>query len=146
MARSTASAISVLSSPMYSFDVPLNGIFVLTMLTKTPILSLFLSILYEPQFRRCTHRVTTSEPPSKSSGMRFANRNTLNPALTSFPPRLTHASTMSGWPPHANAGPTYDAIQSGASSFMMPRRRLYSPAGDRQSPLGSAKRAYDNSC
>ena len=42
-------------------------------------------------------------------------------------------------------GPTYDAIQSGASSFMMPRRRLYSPAGDSQSP-GSAKRAYDNSC
>mmetsp|Transcript_3405 Transcript_3405/g.15503 ORF Transcript_3405/g.15503 Transcript_3405/m.15503 type:complete len:216 (-) Transcript_3405:313-960(-) len=45
MARSTASAISVLSSPMYSLEVPLNGILVLTMETKMPILSLFLSIL-----------------------------------------------------------------------------------------------------
>lgn len=35
----TAEAISLMSSPMYSFPVPLNGILVLTMLTKTPILS-----------------------------------------------------------------------------------------------------------
>lgn len=35
----TAEAISVISSPIYSFPVPLKGIFVLTMLTKTPILS-----------------------------------------------------------------------------------------------------------
>lgn len=35
----TAVAISLMSSPMYSFPVPLNGIFVLTMLTNTPILS-----------------------------------------------------------------------------------------------------------
>ena len=53
---------------------------------------------------------------------------------------------MSGCPPHASAPPTYEAIQSGASSFMIPSRRLYSPAGDKQSPLGSAKRAYESSC
>lgn len=35
----TAVAISLISSPIYSFPVPLKGIFVLTMLTKTPILS-----------------------------------------------------------------------------------------------------------
>lgn len=35
----TAEAISVISSPIYSFPVPLKGILVLTMLTKTPILS-----------------------------------------------------------------------------------------------------------
>mmetsp|Transcript_14936 Transcript_14936/g.64016 ORF Transcript_14936/g.64016 Transcript_14936/m.64016 type:complete len:264 (+) Transcript_14936:555-1346(+) len=146
MARSTASAISTLSSPMYSLEVPLNGILVDTMETNTPILSLFLSILYEPQFNRCTHRVTTSEPPSNKSGMRLAKRNTLCPAFTSLPPSETHASTMSGCPPHASAGPTKDAIQSGPSSFMIPKRKLYSPAGDKHSPLGSAKRAYDSNC
>ncbi len=35
----TAAAISEISSPMYSLPVPLNGILVLTILTKTPILS-----------------------------------------------------------------------------------------------------------
>ena len=77
IARSTASAISTLSSPMYSFEVPLKGIFVLTMLTKIPILSLFLSILYELQFSLCTHRVTTSLPASNNKGIRLANRKTL---------------------------------------------------------------------
>lgn len=35
----TAEAISLISSPIYSFPVPLKGILVLTILTKTPILS-----------------------------------------------------------------------------------------------------------
>lgn len=35
----TADAISDMSSPMYSFPVPLKGILVLTILTNTPILS-----------------------------------------------------------------------------------------------------------
>lgn len=44
-ARLTAFAISTISLPMNSFPVPLNGTFVLTMLTNTPIFSFFWSIL-----------------------------------------------------------------------------------------------------
>lgn len=45
----TAAAISSISSPIYSLPVPLNGILVLTILTKTPILSIFCLILYKLQ-------------------------------------------------------------------------------------------------
>ena len=114
--------------------------------TKTPILSLFLSILYVFQFKRCTHLVTTSLPPSKRSGILFAKRKTLNPGFTSRPPSETQASTTSGCPPQAKAGAQNDAIHSGPSSFMMPKRRLYSPAGERHEPSGSSKRASAKSC
>ena len=48
--------------------------------------------------------VLTSLPASNSSGMRFANRNTvILPASISFPPMLTAASTMNGCPPWLSA-------------------------------------------
>lgn len=40
----------------------------------------------------------------------------------------------------ARCPPACVAMRSGCSSFMTPRRRLYSPAGDRWEPDGSAKR------
>lgn len=45
----------------------------LTMLTNTPILDWFLSILYDPQFSSLAVFVMTSAPSSNMSGMRLAN-------------------------------------------------------------------------
>ena len=70
-----ASWISWASSPTYSLEVPLKGILVLTSDTKTPTRSFLTSILYAAHRTRFfATMVATSAPPSKSSGMRFANR------------------------------------------------------------------------
>mmetsp|Transcript_2745 Transcript_2745/g.8219 ORF Transcript_2745/g.8219 Transcript_2745/m.8219 type:complete len:216 (+) Transcript_2745:1260-1907(+) len=84
--------------------------------------------------------VMTSEPPSNRSGMRFAYRKILMPDLTLRPPILTAASTMKAWPSKTPTEPPYVATISGRISFITPRRRLYSPAGDRCFPSGSGKR------
>ena len=56
-------------------EVPLKGILVLTSDTKTPTRSFLTSILSRPTAPRFfATMVATSAPPSKSSGMRFANR------------------------------------------------------------------------
>mmetsp|Transcript_45646 Transcript_45646/g.97242 ORF Transcript_45646/g.97242 Transcript_45646/m.97242 type:complete len:304 (-) Transcript_45646:795-1706(-) len=147
MARLTARWTSGMSSPMYSFPVPLNGTFVLTRLTKTPILSWFCRILYAPQLmRRLLTCVATSPPPSKRSGMRLAKRWTVIPGLASRPPRQTPTSTSAGWPSTTHAVSWKVATQSGLSSFMMPKRKLYSPTGLRQSAGGSANLASRRIC
>ena len=65
---------------------------------------------------------------------------------------MASAMAMSGTPPYSyswsngatdmkiNNLPWYVAINSGFSSFMTPRRRLYSPAGLKWWPFGSSKR------
>mmetsp|Transcript_3516 Transcript_3516/g.9888 ORF Transcript_3516/g.9888 Transcript_3516/m.9888 type:complete len:223 (-) Transcript_3516:955-1623(-) len=134
-------AAEILSfSPMYSLLVPLKGILVLTMLTKTPI-PCSKPILYLFHFSWLAVLVMTSLPCSNSKGILFANLNTFNwfaSMAGSLPPMLTAASTMKAWPSKAYAVPWWVATMSGLSSFMTPSLKLYSPAGDRSLPSGSA--------
>mmetsp|Transcript_19626 Transcript_19626/g.60963 ORF Transcript_19626/g.60963 Transcript_19626/m.60963 type:complete len:263 (+) Transcript_19626:225-1013(+) len=113
----TAAEISAISSLMYSLLVPLKGILVLTMLTKTPTLSALGSILYCAHLRRSAQRLHTSLPGSKSSGMRLAKRYTVSPCFRSLPPMLTAASTTKGWPSYASASTRAVAHSSGANSL-----------------------------
>ena len=103
------------------------------------------------------------------SGIQLAKRYALIPGLISLPPMVTAAQCVSGrgtrysqstfpdiqhYPPppthtkktYKHTGtpytraPAYVAINSGCSSFMTPSLRLYSPAGLKWLPDGSAKR------
>mmetsp|Transcript_11479 Transcript_11479/g.25473 ORF Transcript_11479/g.25473 Transcript_11479/m.25473 type:complete len:284 (+) Transcript_11479:235-1086(+) len=136
-ARLTDDSSSDTSSPTYSFEVPLKGIFVLTMLTYTPTLSLRGSMWYAVQFIRFVATcVTTSAPASNSRGMRLANRYTLMPSRTCAPPSDTAASTRNGCPSCTPALSEKVATMRGFNSFITPKRMLYSPAGLRHCPLG----------
>ena len=94
-------------SPMYSLLVPLNGIFVDTMLTKMPR-RLSRGILYRFHLIWFAVLVMTSLPPSKSRGIRFAKRNTLIwpvSIVVSRAPTHTAASTRKAWPSGVLASP-----------------------------------------
>jgi hypothetical protein len=60
----------------------LKGIFVDTMLMKTPTRSRLGSILYASHFILLACRVATSLPASNNSGMRLAKRKTLMPCVS----------------------------------------------------------------
>ncbi|OSX70540.1 hypothetical protein BU14_0728s0006 [Porphyra umbilicalis] len=144
MALRTERCSASASSAMYSLPVPLKGIRVETMEQKTPTRSVDGLILYAVQLMRLRAvRVTTSLPPSNSSGMRLAKRYTDRPGFMTLPPRATATSTMNGWPSKAPADSAWVTTSSGRSSFITPNRRLYSPAGERHAPDGSAKRVTD---
>mmetsp|Transcript_27363 Transcript_27363/g.76415 ORF Transcript_27363/g.76415 Transcript_27363/m.76415 type:complete len:304 (+) Transcript_27363:925-1836(+) len=127
-------------SPMYSLEVPLKGILVLTMLTNIPSLESS-AILNLPHLMLFAVLVITSFPPSNRRGMRLAKRNTLicpGSTVWSRPPRDTAASTTKAWPSCVRTSPWKVATICGCSSFITPSRRLYSPAGDSSLPPGSA--------
>ena len=69
--------------PMYSLPAPLNGIFVLTMLTKTPTLSVVWLILYEDQLMRFSAVfVMTSDPPCRPVHTTLSTVRTRSPWAT----------------------------------------------------------------
>jgi hypothetical protein len=92
--------------------------------------------------RQVKKQARKQEPTSNSSGMRLAKRWMLRPGLMPRPPTDTAASTTKAWPSCTPTAPACVATISGRSSFMMPSRRLYSPAqGAQRGAHAGASRA-----
>jgi len=81
-------------------------------------------ILYVSHLTSLAVLVMTSDPDSKMSGIRLANRITLTPVDSVLPPSDTAASTMKEWPSNTRTFSWYVLTISGLNSLLIPRYRL----------------------